>query len=169
MLRIISKTACLSNKSGRSYVEVLIAMALLSIMIIPLFPALAQARDNQYYAILRHQAHSQAVAIVAEIRSALYHGTEIPFNGILGTAQKHNFIYRITIYSAGNTPPSIHIIGETFQVQLPPPLEIELSTHIAGIETIVIVVEVFRESSGASNEGNLLGKSVGMLPRLSRI
>ena len=155
-------------RSGRSYIEMLIALALLSIMVIPLFPALTQARDNQHYAILRHQAHSLAVAIVAETRNALYHHRGIPpasmerIETIINeTTTNADLIFRITIYSASSNT-TVHMIGEFHQTELPPPPEIGFSTNIAGIGADIIVVEVFDERNG-----NLLGESVGMLPVVS--
>ena len=58
------------NSAGFTYIEVMMAMAILVIVMVPVFPALSRAMDNHRFAAQRGVAQGYAVALALEVRAA---------------------------------------------------------------------------------------------------
>ena len=65
----------MGKQKGFSYTETLIALAVLCIALLPVYPALAAARRNDEYARSRYKAQLYADELVWAVRQALWDGT----------------------------------------------------------------------------------------------
>ena len=145
------------KNAGFSYIEVLIAMALLSIIFAPLLPILSQASMNQAYAISRRQAQGYAAAMALKARSAPETAGQIVRQA---AADNEQFIYRLSLVSLDGISREyiegkIALAGADTELALPPG---GASIHTAFgdffEDVIFIVAEVF------DSNGNLAGLSV---------
>jgi len=73
-------------------------MALLSIILVPVLPALSQAGANQHYAILRRQAQGHAVTLALEVRESPGDAPQI-----IQRIADERLIYRVSLVSIGGT------------------------------------------------------------------
>ena len=141
-----------SKNAGFSYIEVLIALALLTIIMMPILPALNQARANHRSTILRHQAQGQAVALALEIREAPGNASVIVQQA---AANDDRFIYRVRLVGIGDIAGRQYTAGDVYR--LPPADHVSFQTGFGDLfgSGVVVVAEVF------DSDGNLAGLSVG--------
>lgn len=135
------------------------AMAILSIIIMPILPAINQARANHQFALLRHKAQGQAVTLALEVTGSPDNADDILQQFANRNAHPiYEFIYRVSLVYIGGSGLNRHytigdesIIAEhaqaNFQVQ--PKFENFFS------DGIFVIAEIF------DNAGNLAGFSVG--------
>jgi len=107
---------------GFSYIELLIALALFSIMLVPVIPMLSQALANHEIATQRHEAQGRATALALQVRADFANR-----NAILQEFENgSDFTYHLSL---------IEPVSAYFQSPF---------THLYG-RSIFIVVEVFDE------------------------
>jgi len=82
-----------------SYIELVIAVALFSIILLPVLPALGQAQANQRYALLRRQAQGKAVTLALETRANPGNAETIVQNVALGNM---SLFYRVRLHPSGD-------------------------------------------------------------------
>ena len=133
-----------------TYIEVIISAVLLSIVILPLLPALGQAQANHRYALHSRQAQGIAAYMALEVRDA---ADSASAQSIVNQAAARTpyFVYRITL--AGAYGQSSVVAGNT-ESPLPPPT----ASFSGGLTegAILIVAEVF------NSEAVLIGVSVAV-------
>lgn len=148
-----------NKNDGFSYIEVVMAMAILSIIIIPILSALNQAILNHQFAVLRHKAQGQAVTLALEVRRSSDNIDNIlqqfaANNGHFG----YKFIYRVSLVYIGSEGSSRHYtLGD--ETLIPEHVQPNFQTQ-AGFENLFtsgmfVTAEVF------DSTGNLAGFSVG--------
>ncbi|MCL2421265.1 MAG: type II secretion system GspH family protein [Defluviitaleaceae bacterium] len=154
--RYFRPVECKSKTAGFSYIEIVIALALLSIMMIPIMPALSQAAANHRYAVLRHQAQSQATALALEIR-------RMPDNASMLVDQAfgndNRFVYRVRLVTAGGASDGMFTAGDVSELPLADQVSLQAGAGFGDLLAggRVVVVEVF------DGNGNLAGFSVGKI------
>ncbi|MCL1988091.1 MAG: type II secretion system GspH family protein [Firmicutes bacterium] len=138
------------NNGGFSYVEILVAMAILTIIMLPIFPAIMQAQANHTIAINRRVAQGQAATLATNLQAG------VDISNITGGDSE--FIYRITWLTNENTQNTEPLTGNTAElVGILPPVEFSLSNSndLLFANSEFILVEIF------DVDGVLLGMSVG--------
>ena len=143
------------NNAGFTYIEVLMAMAILVIIAVPVLPALSQAIANHHYAAQRRVAQGHAVALALEVRAAPSDAA-----AIVHRLADDDFIYRVSLFPIGGTARhytvgDADIISEA--LNLPEPDAASFNTDFSGLFAggTFIVAQVF------DSRGNLAGQSVG--------
>lgn len=136
--------------NGFSYIELVIAMALLVIILTPVLPAINQAHANHRYAVSRHKAQGRAAVLALEVRASPNNAS-----AILQQRASDDFIYRLSLLPTGGGG-GIRQYTAGDEELLPPSTEISFQTNFGGLFTdgLFIVAEVF------DNNGNLAGLSV---------
>ena len=140
------------KKAGFSYIEVLMALAILTIIIVPVLPALRQAQANHRYGVLRHQAQSQAVALALEVHRAPGNAADIIQRMAIDNDE---FMYRVSLIPVSGGSSQQYVIGDV--ALIPPSSGTNFQTSFGDLFTdgIFVVAEVF------DRNGNLAGFSVG--------
>ena len=141
-----------SKNGGYSYIEILVAMAILTIILLPVLPALSQAQANHRYAVLRHQAQGQAVALALEIRNLPNNASNIVQQA---AANNNEFMYRVSLVPIGSGSSRQYIAGDADII--PSAAGASFQTGFGSLFTdgMFVVAEVF------DSNGNLAGFSVG--------
>jgi len=139
---------------GYSYVEILVAMAILMIILLPVLPALSQAQANHRHAVLRHQAQGQASAIALEIRNMPNNASHIVQRAALNNAE---FVYRVSLVPTGAGSRRQYTAGDV--TILPPATPASFQTSYGNLfaDGMFVVSEVF------DSNGNLAGFYVGKI------
>jgi len=137
------------RQKGFSYIEILIAMALFSILIAVALPTLIQAARNMDISQEHYWHHLAAQSIMLAVRDSLLHG------GILeNAAQSMADAHDVEFYT-------VSIFGEntiSFSSYESPPADILLTSQLAPFmgEVSFVVVAVW------NSEGILTGRAVGV-------
>ncbi|MCL2017050.1 MAG: prepilin-type N-terminal cleavage/methylation domain-containing protein [Defluviitaleaceae bacterium] len=145
------------NSGGFSYVEVLVAMAILTIIMLPILPALTQAQANHTAAINRRIAQGHAVTLATNIQA----NPAAPIMGIINEIAAINdeeFIYRVTLLNlSGNGNPPQYFSPNTASLEVDLPAAVlNFGSADADLFTgTFVLAEVFGVN------GELLGMSVG--------
>jgi len=143
------------QQSGFTLIELIIAMALFVIILVPVLPLLSQARTNYNSAITRRIAQGQAVTLAVETRT-----NPTGADGILVRMADNYYglVYRLTLehlngITQQHTERSNNLEGD---VSIPPfePTNFTASPPQAFENAIIIVAEIFDEN------GILVGFSV---------
>jgi len=139
--------------SGFSYIEVLIAMAFLSIILLPVFPALNQAQANHRFAVLRRQAQGQAVTLALEVRANPGNASEI-----IQQIAEDQLIYRVSLIPTSG-PNRVYSAGDISKITPSETGGISFQTGFAHLfsDGIFVIAEVF------DSHGNLAGMSVAKI------
>ena len=141
------------RRAGFTYIEVLMAMALLTIVMVPVLPALGRAVANQQYAVIRRQAQGEAVALALKAGAA----HEDAANIVSRAAESNSeFTYRLTLVAiGGGSPPRVYVSGNADL--MPGPTSLNFQTVFTDVydNGLFVAVEIF------DADGNLLGISFG--------
>ena len=143
------------QNDGFSYIEVLIASALLIIIITPVFSGLHQAQLNNYYSISRRTAQGFATTLTHEVRAAPGRAAQYVEAAFRNNP---NFSYRATLISIGTGNRHGQFISGDAEL-MPPFGGLDFRTDFSNLFTsgTFVVAEVF------DNEGNLAGFSVAKI------
>ena len=152
----------MKNEKGFSYIEVLMALAVLGMVIIPLLPAMTQARANYAYAMQAHHANAQAAHITLAMRAVVESSGHTAADPALQQAAglyDNGFIYRVGIYEAQTQPEGIfYMWGDESPSILPQPQPVDFITDSEYFKNnYIIITEVF------DREGSRMGISVGLV------
>ena len=140
------------KNAGFSYIEVLAAVAILLIMLVPVLPALSQAHVNHRYAALRGQARGRAADLALKVRRS-------PDNALAIVQQmaldNDDFIYRVSLVPVSGAARH-YTAGGRDDAVIPPPGVADFQTGSGALLAggLFVMAEVF------DNRGNLAGLSV---------
>jgi len=136
------------KNAGFTYIEILIAAAVLMVVAASVFPVLSQARANQYFAASRRQAQGYAAVMALEARS------EAAGEVVRRAAARNGaFIYRISLFEVGGA-----VIQYTEGEAVLPQAGLAFGSAYLELfeDGIFILAEVFDQ------DGRLAGMSVAM-------
>jgi len=137
------------QQKGFSYIEILIALALFSILIVAALPTLIQATRNMSVAQAHHQHHLAAQSIMLAVRDSLLDGGNLEH-----AAQVVADIHGIEFYT-------VSIVGENATIFGPygsPGANILLTSEL----TIPLETASFVVVAVWNNEGTPTGRAVGV-------
>ena len=149
-----------SNNAGFSYIEVMIAMAILAIVLIPIIPALTRAAANHHYAVGRRQAQGYAVTLALNAAAAVRAGDGAGNVTQVVDAMSSGgdgLVYRVVVAPIGE-PSRVYVSGNAEVIPLiPSPGVVQFQSDSAGLFAggVFVIAEVF------DSQGNLAGMSVG--------
>lgn len=145
----------IGKNAGLSYIELLVAMALVIIIAAPIISALTVAQANHRYAKTRLVAQGYANALVLEVRAE-------PDNAAAITAEMSardgGFTYRVILSQIGGSSRN-YVSPLAAEADIPPPTGISFQSEFSSLygNGIFVVAEVF------DGNGLLAGMSVGKI------
>lgn len=157
MKRDISRNAIIRNaiskNGGFTYIEMLMAMAVLVIIAIPVIPALNQAHANHHYAVSRRVAQGHAVNMALEARKNPENAEALVQSAADDDAR---FAYRLRLVIVGGSTREYTAGDASVVSEMPAVGGASFSTGFNDLFAggMVIVAEVFDAN------GNLAGQSV---------
>ena len=135
---------------GFSYIEILLALALFSIAMLALIPALSHAGRNMVFAQEEYDGHLQAQRIMLIVRDALIDGTD-PKARV--QAHMHHGAMDFSVWVFGRHAQEFHTTGAPDMADARPG---DMNVALAGqASTIVVVVW--------DVDGHVSGRAVGMV------
>jgi prepilin-type N-terminal cleavage/methylation domain-containing protein len=140
--RIYTGGIRLNNTKGFSYIEVLMALAVLSILLIPLFPAMTQAGQNAAAARDGYTAHLRAQEIMLIVKDAVSDG-EDPQPLVAAYAKNNGELFQYGYWVSQ---------GLSYRSPGSPPIQVSLQSPGDMILVTALVWD---------NEGRLAGRATG--------
>ena len=134
-------------RGGFSYMEILIALSLFSIMLVAVLPSLLHAGRNMEFAQTYYQGHLNAQRIMLVARDAVWNGND-PEDVVREYVNDSNIgLYSVWIFGEGKT---------YFSAYGAPSVEISFTSELVPAEGYTIIVATWNEY------GNMTGRAIGV-------